>query len=68
LKAISGKRFVSILEKNGWKVISIKGSHYKLSHPLKEYNVIVPVHSNNDLPIGLLKKLLSESGLTDEDL
>ncbi|WP_127085084.1 type II toxin-antitoxin system HicA family toxin [Dulcicalothrix desertica] len=28
----------------------------------------IPVHSNRDLPIGTLKSIMNDAGLTEEDL
>ncbi len=29
MKSISGKKLAKILEKNGWKLVDINGSHFK---------------------------------------
>ena len=53
MKAISGKKLVSVLRKNGWKLDRINGSHYILTKPGNEKAIVVPVHGNRALKIGL---------------
>ena len=56
---LSGKDFVKLLEKLGFTVIRINGSHYRLKHDDGRITTI-PVHKNNDLPKGLMKKIIRD--------
>ncbi|GAA4464883.1 type II toxin-antitoxin system HicA family toxin [Nemorincola caseinilytica] len=56
---ITGKELIKILEKLGFNVIRINGSHYRLKHSDGRVTT-VPVHGNDDLPKGLLGKILKE--------
>ena len=56
---ISGKELVKILQKAGFLITNINGSHYRLRH-MDGRKTTVPVHSNEDLPKGLLKKIVKE--------
>ena len=67
MKSISGKNFVKVLQKNGWEILRIRGSHYMLTHPDYRYTVSVPVHGNEDLKTGLLKQLMKQTGINEED-
>lgn len=58
---VSGKKVVAILVKAGWKIIGQRGSHVKLS--FKNTTVIVPIHSNRDLGIGLIRSIEKHSGV-----
>ncbi len=53
MKTVSGKEFTKILEKKGWTLKRIHGSHYIFSHPDKIEIISVPVHKNDDLKKGL---------------
>ena len=67
MKSVSGKKLCQILERKGWILVRISGSHYiysKLDHP----TLSVPVHGNNDLRIGTLKGLLKAANLSEKDL
>ena len=63
----SGKDFIKILEKLGFVVIRINGSHHRMKHSDGRITTI-PVHKNDDLPKGLLRKIIKEDlGLLIED-
>ncbi len=68
LPVISGKDFVKFLESIGFKVIRINGSHYRLKHTDGRVTTI-PVHKNDSLPKGLLRKISREDiEITIEEL
>jgi len=67
LKTYSGKKLVSILLKFGFRVIRIKGSHHFLEHEDGRATVI-PVHSNEDIGIGLFMKILKDVEIPKEDI
>ncbi|WP_234976432.1 type II toxin-antitoxin system HicA family toxin [Vibrio quintilis] len=50
------------IDKNGWELISTRGSHHKFRHPDYPYPVIVP-HPKKDLKTGLVRKLIQQAGL-----
>ncbi len=58
MKAVSGKELCKLLEQNGWKLKTIKGSHHVYMKETKRARISVPVHGNKSLKIGLLKALL----------
>ena len=59
LPVISGKAFLKFLETLGFVIIRINGSHHRLKHPDSRVTTI-PVHKNQDLPKGLLRKIIRE--------
>lgn len=56
---LSGRELIRLLEKMGFEVVRVKGSHHRLKHPDGRVTT-VPVHQNNDLPKGLLRKIIRE--------
>ncbi len=56
LPPISGKDLVRLLEKMGFLVIRINGSHHRMKHSDSRITTI-PVHKNDPLPKGLLRKI-----------
>jgi len=54
LPVISGKNFIVFL---GFVVVRINGSHHRLKHPDGRITT-VPVHKNEDLPRGLMRKII----------
>jgi len=65
--SLSGKRLIKAIESFGFGVTRIKGSHHFLRHP-DERTAVIPVHSNEDIGNGLLRKILVDCELTFEDL
>lgn len=59
LPAISGKNLIKILQRIGFSVVRINGSHHRLKH-LDGRVTTIPVHKNLDLPKGLLRKIIRE--------
>ena len=69
LPVVSGKAVLRALQKAGFAVRKIRGSHHVLTHagpPLRM--VSVPVHGNRPLPPGTLSAILDQSGLSLDDL
>ena len=58
---MTGKELVKLLQKQGWKVEHVRGSHHILRKERKTMSV--PVHAGKDLGKGLLLRLLKETGL-----
>ncbi|MCX6352418.1 MAG: type II toxin-antitoxin system HicA family toxin [Bacteroidetes bacterium] len=58
LPVISGKELIQILQKKGFVVLRIKGSHHRMKHEDGRITTI-PVHSNDPLPKGLLHKIIT---------
>ena len=68
MKAISGKRLCQALKAKGWRLERIHGSHYLYSKPGGTTILSVPVHGNQSLKVGLLKALLRQAGLREDEL
>jgi predicted RNA binding protein YcfA (HicA-like mRNA interferase family) len=59
LPVIKGKEFVKFLESIEFKVTRTKGSHVRLRTEDGRVTT-VPIHSNKDIPKGLLRKIIRE--------
>jgi len=67
LPAVKPKEFVRALEKHGWELARVRGSHDIMRHPGERRTVPVPVH-NRDLKTGTLHGLMRRVGLSSEEL
>jgi predicted RNA binding protein YcfA (HicA-like mRNA interferase family) len=67
LPAVSGAELVKALERAGFAVTTIRGSHHRLKHPDGRATT-VPVHAGKDVPKGTLRSVLRDVGLSAEDL
>ena len=65
--SLRGERIVRALEKAGFKVARIAGSHHVMRHP-DGRGTTVPVHPGRDVAKGTLRGILSDAGMTVEDL
>ena len=68
MKSVSGKELARALERHGWRLLRVSGSHHIFG---KEGSVVrpsVPVHGNRPLKAGLLRHLLKMAGLSEDDL
>ena len=54
LPAVSGKQVIAALEREGWYVKRVRGSHHVLRHPNTPDAIPVPVHGNRPLKRGTL--------------
>ena len=63
MKNISGKELCKLLEKHGWQLQRIKGSHHIYTHADKEEILTIPIHGNRALKTGTLNQLLKNAGL-----
>ena len=67
MKTISGKEFAKILEKNGWKLERVHGSHHIYIKENRQERISLPVHGHQVLKVGLLKHLIKIVGLNETD-
>ena len=52
-----------LLKKDGWHVVSQKGSHLKMKHDEKSGIIIFPNHGSNEVGKGLQKKIMKQARL-----
>jgi predicted RNA binding protein YcfA (HicA-like mRNA interferase family) len=65
MKSFSGKELIKILERHGWKLLRVSGSHHIYGKSGSIVRLSVPVHGNSPLKIGLLRHLLQMAGLEE---
>lgn len=58
---MNGKQVIKKLEQNGWKVLRILGSHYRLGKDSKR--TTVPLHGSKDLGKGLVSAIERQTGV-----
>jgi predicted RNA binding protein YcfA (HicA-like mRNA interferase family) len=65
--SVSGARIVCALERHGFKLARVAGSHHIMRHP-DGRGTTVPVHGHRDVAKGTLRCILSDVGMTIEQL
>jgi len=67
LPSLTPQKIIKVLEKKGFVLDRIKGSHHIYYHPETKKRVVVPLHKR-DLPKGTLLEILKQAGITKEEL
>jgi predicted RNA binding protein YcfA (HicA-like mRNA interferase family) len=67
LPAVRPREIIRFLERKGFVLDHVSGSHFVYYHPVSKRRAVVPQH-NRDIPKGTLLSLLREAGFTREEL
>ncbi len=57
---MDSKNIIKMLNKDGWKLVSIRGSHHKFE---KGGKIVIVPHPKKDMPLGTYKSILKMAGL-----
>ena len=68
MKSVSGKALCKVVERRGWELKRVTGSHHIYTKQGSEVILSIPVHGNRDLPTGTLKSIMKDAGLNENDL
>ncbi|MBI1203379.1 MAG: addiction module toxin, HicA family [Rhodopseudomonas sp.] len=68
MKTLTGRDFIRLVERHGWTLLRVNGSHYIYGKPGSVVRLSVPIHGNRPLKTGLLRHLLKLSEIPDSDL
>jgi predicted RNA binding protein YcfA (HicA-like mRNA interferase family) len=68
MKTVSGKDMIRLLERRGWVLQLIHGSHHFYRSLDGATRLSIPVHGNRDLKPGFQRAIMRDAGLTDADL
>ena len=67
LPSLTPQKIIKVLEKKGFVLDRIKGSHHIYYHPETKRRVVVPLHKR-DLPRGTLLEILKQAGISKVEL
>ena len=67
MKSLSGKELAKLLEKHGWLLLRVHGSHHIYGKPGEITRLSIPLHGNRPLKTGLLKHLLKLAQIPERD-
>lgn len=68
LPIISGKTLLKLLKNKEFIVVRQKGSHVFIENKDQNLRTVIPIHGNEDLGKGLLKKILNDLEISVEEL
>jgi len=58
---------IKAFRRAGWEVVRITGSHYILAKEGVDFHLTIPYHKGRIVKLGLLKGLIRDAGLTNEE-
>jgi predicted RNA binding protein YcfA (HicA-like mRNA interferase family) len=68
MKQVTGKDLARVVERHGWGLLRVNGSHHIYGKSGSAVRLSIPIHANKPLKTGLLRALLKAAGLTEADL
>ena len=67
MRPIEGKEAIARLKKLGFRIARVKGSHYIMQNAETGRICVVPVHGSRDIPVPVMKSILKQAGLSEDD-
>jgi predicted RNA binding protein YcfA (HicA-like mRNA interferase family) len=68
MKALSGRDFARHIERRGWRLLPVSGSHHVYGKAGTVARPSIPMHGNRPLKIGLLRHLAKLAEISDVEL
>jgi predicted RNA binding protein YcfA (HicA-like mRNA interferase family) len=68
---LSGRDFARLIERHGWRLLRIQGSHHIYGKQGSIVRLSIPIHGNRPLKVGLLRhlaKLAEIAEIAESDL
>ncbi len=66
MKVVSGRDFARIVERRGWRLLRVAGSHHIYGKQGSVVRLSIPIHGNRPLKTGLLRHLAKLAEVEDE--
>jgi predicted RNA binding protein YcfA (HicA-like mRNA interferase family) len=57
---------ISLIEKDGWLLVTVRGSHRQFKHPAKKGRVTIAGNLGDELAKGTLNSILKQAGLKEK--
>lgn len=67
MKSVSGKELARLVERHGWNLLRIHGSHHIYGKAGSVVRLSIPIHGKKPIKVGLLKHLMKMAGLQESD-
>jgi predicted RNA binding protein YcfA (HicA-like mRNA interferase family) len=68
MKSVSGRDFARVVERRGWTLLRVNGSHHIYGKTGSAVRLSIPIHGNQALKRGLLRHLAKLADISDEDI
>ena len=67
LPALKAREVLQVLERAGYYVDHVTGSHYIMRHPERPGRVTVAFHGDRDIKRAVLASIIKQAGMTVEE-
>jgi predicted RNA binding protein YcfA (HicA-like mRNA interferase family) len=67
VKQISGRELARVVERRGWTLARVHGSHHIFTMPGRRERIVIPIHGNRALKTGLLRSLMKIAEIKEAD-
>lgn len=68
MKSVTGGELAKALERHGWSLLRVNGSHHIYGKAGSRIRLSVPIHGSTPLKVGLLRYFLKAAGLSERDV
>ena len=68
MNSVSGRDFARMLERRGWTLLRVSGSHHIYGKNGSVLRLSIPIRGNKPLKTGLLRHLAKLAEIADDDL
>ena len=68
MKQVSGRDLARLVQRRGWTLARINGSHHVFTMSGRRERLVIPTHGNQPLKTGMLRSLMNIAGLKEHDL
>lgn len=68
MRSVSGRELARAIERKGWVLLRVHGSHHIYGKEGSITRLSVPIHGDRPLKTGLLRHLMKMAEISEEDL
>jgi predicted RNA binding protein YcfA (HicA-like mRNA interferase family) len=68
MRALTGRELCKLVERKGWSLLRVNGSHHIYGREGSRVRLSVPVHGRQVLKVGLLKHLLKQAEISEDEV
>ena len=68
MRSITGREFARMIERRGWTLLRVNGSHHIYGQAGSPVRISLPIHGNTPLKAGLLRHLAKLADIPDNEL
>jgi predicted RNA binding protein YcfA (HicA-like mRNA interferase family) len=68
MKSVSGRELARLVERRGWQLLRVNGSHHIYGKPGSIVRLSIPIHGNKALKTGLLRHQLKLAEIDESEV